>query len=393
MMRRLVPAWIALAVVLFIPAIAAAQSGHVLGTILDRDGKPWPDVTVVMKSDSGRTYTLKTDKEGKFSQIGLTPGVYTFAYTNDATKLNYADSHQVVAAGDTTFTVNFKDILAQQQAAHPEQQKAQQEAATQFKGMKAHVDAGNAALSDSEDLRKQLKAAPADQKPAIQDKLNADYATAVTKLQAAEQAVGAKDAKNHAVIWSNLGVAYNLEGHYDDSVSAYQKAIDLNPQAIYYTGLSAALANSVAALTDPAAITAKIAEAGSDCDKAAALDPTTAAATTSRCWKNIGIVLSNKGDLKDAVAPLQKATVADPKDAQTWYLLGSAFTGMIDSKQEGDKMTYIIPPGTSDAYQKCIDVDPNGPNAAQCKTMLDALAGMGDPQSTTVGTRKPAKKK
>jgi tetratricopeptide (TPR) repeat protein len=393
MMRRLIPAWIALAVALFLPVIAAAQEGHVVGTVLDRDAKPWPGVTVVMKSDSGRNYTLKTDKDGRFTQIGLTPGLYTFTYSNDAQKLNYTDQHQVAVDGDTTFTVNFKDILAQQQAAHPEQQKAQQEAANQFKGMKAHVDAGNAALSDSDDLRKQLKAATADQKPAIQDKLNADYATAISELQAAEQAVGAKDTKNHAVIWSNLGVAYNLAGRYDDSISAYQKAIDLNPQAVYYTGLSAALSNSAAAQTDPAAMTAKIADAGADCDKAAALDPTTAATATARCWKNIGIVLSNKGDLKDAVAPLQKATTADPKDAQTWYLLGSAFTGMIDSKQDGDKMTYTIPPGTADAYQKCIDVDPNGSYATQCKSMIDALAGMSGPQSTTVGTRKPAKKK
>jgi tetratricopeptide (TPR) repeat protein len=396
MIRRLIPVWIALAFALFLPAIAAAQSGHVIGQILDRDAKPWPGVTIVLKSDSGRTFTVKTDKDGRFSQIGLTPGIYTFTYSfSGATpgdSLNYADQHQVVAESDTTVNINFKTILEQQKAAHPEQQQAQQEAANQFKGMKAHVDAGVAALSDSEDLRKQLKAAPADQKSAIQEKLNADYQTAVTELQAAEQAVGAKDTKNHAVIWSNLGVAYNLSGKYEDGANAYQKAIDLNPQASYYTGLSSALANSAAALSDQAAISAKIAEAGADCDKATALDPTPGA--SARCWKNIGIVLTNKGNLKDAVAPLIKSTQMDPKDAQTWYLLGSAYTGMIDSKQEGDKLTYIIPPGTADSYQKCIDADPTGPYAAQCKTMIDSLTAMGAGESTMVGTKKqPSKKK
>ena len=59
--------------------------------------------------------------------------------------------------------------------------------------------------------------------------------------------------------------------------------------------------------------------------------------------------------MKEAVAPLQKAAQADPKDQITWYMLGSALTATIDTKQEGDKMTYIIPPGTGEAYQKCID--------------------------------------
>jgi predicted Zn-dependent protease len=129
-------------------------------------------------------------------------------------------------------------------------------------------------------------------------------------------------------------------------------------------------------------------DAGADCDKAAALDPTSA----GKCWKNIGIILSNKGDLKDAVPPLQKATQIDVKDAQAWYLLGSAYTGMIDSKQEGDKMVYVIPPGTADAYQKCIDADPTGPYAAQAKSMLDSLTAMGGGESTTVGEIKKKKK-
>jgi tetratricopeptide (TPR) repeat protein len=391
-MRRMIPVWIALAAILLLPTIAAAQNAHVTGQVLDRDGKPWPGVSVALKSDSGRNYTLKTDKDGKFSQIGLSAGLYTFTFSNPngPDKLDYSEQHQLVTDQDNNIVINFKEILARQSTEHPEAQKQQQEAATAFKGMKAHVDAGVAAISDSDDLRKQLKAAPADQKSAIQDKLNADYQTAITELQLAEQGVSAKDTKNHAVIWSNLGVAYNLAGRYDEGSAAYQKAIDMNPQPSYYTGMSSSLANLASAQTDPAAVIAKITEAGSDCDKAVALDPTAPAA---RCWKNIGIVLSNKGDFKDAVGPLQKASQADPKDAQTWFLIGSAYTGLIEPKQEGDKITYIIPPGAADAFQKCIDLDPSGPYAGQAKQNLDALAAMGGGDSTTVGTRRPPKKK
>jgi len=383
--------WAALTLFLALAAAAAAQNASVSGQVLDRDGKPWPGVTVTIKSDVGRIFTLKTDKDGKFSQIGLTPGAYNVTYSLPP-DLNYQTQRQVSSGGENDFSVNFQKIAAQQ-GANPEEQKKREEAQNQFKNMKAHVDAGVAALSDADQLKQQLKAATADQKSGIQDKMNADYQTAITELQQAEQAVGAKDTKNHAVILSNLGIAQNLAGHYDDSISSYQKAIDLNPQPGYYAGLSQALANSAGAQTDPAVASAKIADAGSNCDKAAALETPPNPANNARCWKNIGIVLTNKGDLKNAIAPLQKATTADPKDAQAWYLLGSAYTGTIDTKQEGDKMTYIIPPGTGDAYQKCIDADPNGPYAAQCKQMLDSLAQMSGGEATAIGMKPKTQKK
>jgi len=385
-MRR----WAALVMCLAFAAVARAQSASVAGQVLDRDGKPWPDVTITIKSESGRSFTLKTDKDGKFNQIGLSPGLYTAIFSKPPELASYTVQHQVSSGEPVDFSVNFK-LLVAQQGPSAEDQKKREEAQNQFKNMKAHVDAGIAALADADDLRKQLKTATADQKSGLQDKINTDYQTAISELQQAEQGVGAKDTKNHAVILSNLAIANNLAGHYDDSIGAYQKAIDLNPQAGYYAGLSQALANSVSTQTDPAVVSAKIAEAGSNCDKAAALDPTPA--NTARCWKNIGIVLTNKGDLKNAIAPLVKATQSDPKDAQAWYLLGSAYTGTIDTKQEGDKMTYVIPPGTSDAYQKCIDADPNGPYAPQCKSMLDSLAQMAGGEATTVGARPKATKK
>jgi hypothetical protein len=97
--------------------------------------------------------------------------------------------------------------------------------------------------------------------------------------------------------------------------------------------------------------------------------------------------------LKDAIAPFQKATQANPKDAQAWFLLGSAFTGTIDTKQEGDKVVYIIPPGTAESYQKCIDADPNGPYAPQAKAALDNIAQLSGGVQTQIGTDSKKKKK
>lgn len=389
-MKRLTRALMALAAILACATIAAAQSGHVNGQVFDKDGKPWPGITVVMKSDSGRTYTFKTDKDGKFTQLGLTVGLYTITLS-DSSGLNYSQQNQVQSDQDTDITINFKTLLEQGKAApSAEQQKTQQESQNKFKEMQTHFNAGRAALDDYDVTKKQLAATPADQRQALQDKMDTDAKTAVSELAMAEQGVQTKDTKNHAVVWSNLAQAYEKGGQMQEAVDAYQKAIDLQPSAGIYQNQSTALAALAVSETDPKAQADKLAAASSDCDKAAQLDPNPTAALA--CWKNIGIILTGKSDFKDAVPPLLKATQLSPKDVQAWFLLGSAYTGLITPNQQGDKITYDIPAGTTDAYQKVIDLDPNGPYAAQAKQNLDALAAMAGGDATAVGVR-PKKKK
>jgi tetratricopeptide (TPR) repeat protein len=390
-MRRLVHVLGVLAFVLLLTATVKAQEGRVTGQVFDMNGKPWPDVTVTLKSDTGRTFTLKTDKDGKYSQIGMPGGTYEITLTNQAAGLNFKQQQIVIKPDDSNnFDFNFKQLMAQQQGTPQaaEEQKKRQEAQNAFKEMQTHFNNGKAALDDSDTLRKQLATMPADQKTATQDKINTDYQTAISELQQAEQGVQAKDTKNHAVVLSTLGQAYDRAGRYSDAVNAYQKAIDMNPQPSYYVDLSTATVNAAAAQPDTSDLTAKVTEAGSDCDKAGTLDPT----LTARCWKNIGIVLSNKNHLAEAVVPLQKATAADAKDAQAWFLLGGALTSEITSKQDGNKLTYTFPPGLTDAYQHCIDADPNGPYAAQAKATLDGLNQLSGGTSTIVNERKTKKK-
>ncbi len=392
-MRRLMHVLGALVFVLLLAATVRAQEGRVAGQVLDMNGKPWAGITVTLKSDTGRTFTLKTDKDGKYSQIGIPGGIYAITLTdpaNPAAGLNFSEKQQVKPDDSNVFDFNFKEIMAQQQTnpANAEAEKKRQESQNAFKEMQTHFNNGRAALDDSDTLRKQMATMPADQKTATQDKMNADYQTAITELEQAEKGVQPKDVKNHAVVLSTLGQAYDRAGRYSDAVAAYQKAIDMNPQPSYYVDLSTATVNAATAQTDTTDLAAKVTEAGADCDKAGTLDPT----LTARCWKNIGIVLSNKNHLAEAVVPLQKATAADAKDAQAWYLLGGALANQITSKQEGTKLTYTFPPGLTDAYQHCIDADPNGPYAAQAKATLDGLNQLSGGTSTLVNERKSKKK-
>jgi len=114
----------------------------------------------------------------------------------------------------------------------------------------------------------------------------------------------------------------------------------------------------------------KIDDAMAAYQKSAELDPPNAA----QAYRNAGITLYNVGKMKEAVEPLKKATELDPKSAQAWYLLGAALVGAMEYKQKGDKMEVIVQPGTVEAYQKAVELDPNGQYGQQAKQGLEALA-------------------
>jgi tetratricopeptide (TPR) repeat protein len=376
-MRGLITTCGSLVLALVFAVIAAAQgTGRLDGEVLDLQAKPFPDVNVEIKNpQTGQVYTTKTDKAGKFVQLGLRSGVYEITFKKDNPPVNYVAQLQVQEGQENTVKINFQEIAAKS-GPTAEELKKRQEEEQKFQGLKAHFDAGMAALNDSRTVKGQLASAPPDQKSALQDKVNSDCQTAATELQQADQAAGDKDVNNHATILANLGLALDCENKFEDSAVAFQRSLDLKPQPSVYSALATDLAKA-----------GKFAEANGACEKGISLDPTVGGV----CWKNLGIVLSNGGKMKEAVVPLKKATESQPTDAQAWYLLGNAMAGTIDTKQEGDKLTYIIPPGTMEAYQKCIDVAPTGPYAAQAKQALDGLTALSGGDVTTISSRKKKK--
>jgi tetratricopeptide (TPR) repeat protein len=386
----------ALFIVCMFASIAAAQgTGRLNGEIIGLDGAPYAGKTVLLKNpDTGQTFTLKTDANGKFTQLALRSAVYTVTLPD----INYTEKTQVQDGQENTYKLDLKAVAAASAAAHPEENKKREDDADKFKNMKAHFQAGVDAMTAADAARTQAATAAADQKATLKQQRVTSCTTAITEFSAAEQNVTEKDINNHSMIFGNLGQANECAGKYDDAMADYQKAIDIKPQGAYYTGLATNLAQVGAAAKDPAEADAKFAAASEACDKGSALEAAApaeggkAAVATDTCYKNLGIVLSNKGKLKEAIPPLQKATTINPKDQQAWYLLGSAYTGTIDTKQQGDKMTYVIPPGTKDAYQKCVDIDAANGLGQQCKTMIDSLASMGAGDSTSEGKRPPKKK-
>jgi len=370
-MRRAKRIWAALAVAMamlavsawLVPDAAAQFTGRIYGQVLDREGKPFPGVTVVIRSERGQSWEVKTDKDGKYTQIGLPGGntLYTLSFkVKDQTI--WESQVRLASGADEKADLNIKEMIAKQGSALAEQQKQEEEAKKKFETLKTHFDAGVAAMTQAKQVRNDIQRAPADQRAPLQQKMQELSATAISELQASEKATSPTDPNRHIVL-AQLADAYESGGRFEDAVTTYQKAIELKPsEATYYNNM----ANSLAKL-------GRIEEARAAYEKSAALDP----ANAVNAWRNFGIVLYNAGRMKEAIEPLHKSLELDPKSAQSWYLLGAALVNTMGYKQEGDRIIPILQPGTIEAYQKAIELDPNGTYGLQAKQGLEALKQMG----------------
>ena len=91
---------------------------------------------------------------------------------------------------------------------------------------------------------------------------------------------------------------------------------------------------------------------------------------------------------KQASDAFIKATELDPKNADTWYLLGSALLSQMETKQVGSDMVGVTKPGTVEAFQKCLDLAPSGPHAEEVKQTLASIASLTGGESTKIKVRK-----
>ena len=356
-------------------------SGTVKGVCKDPQGNPIVDGVVVWANqDNGQKYTLKTNKKGEYFSLGIAAGTYTATlYKNaDDAKANKELFHfgkVPVTLDETTIDFDLKkqtEDSAKGQGLTPEQIKQRQEAEEKQKKEVNTVKV----------LNEKIVAANTAMRAG-------DFDTAISTLTEATQMDATRD-----IIWAQLADAYRGSAlkqtdraektkRLDEAAGDYQKAVDLklktmetgpkkpddNKQlAAYYNNLGEAAGKS-----------GKIDEAVKAYTQAAQINPDGAAGY----YYNIGAVLTNAGRVDDAIAAFDKCIAADPTKADAFYQKGVNLIGK--ATLQGDKM--VAPPGTAEAFQKYLELQPAGPYADVAKQML---ASIGSSVETGFGTKKKA---
>jgi tetratricopeptide (TPR) repeat protein len=366
---------IVVAVGLSAPLAFAQTTGTVKGICKDFEGKPIAQAEVLWTgTDSGHTYKLKTNNKGEYFSLGVVPGKYNVTLNKDGKEL-FHFSGVTVSLDETTLDFDLKKELAGQgQGMTAEQAKARAEQVAKIENEKKTVGT----------LNDKLKAASAASDAG-------DFETAIATLTEANQIDSTRD-----LIWFKLGDAYRMSApkqtdpaekqkRYEMAATNYQKAIDLRSasevaqkdpdhnvkMAAYYNNLAEAYAKSN-----------KVDDAMTNYNKAAQLDPAHAVTYLF----NEGAVLTNAGKVDDAIVAFDKVIAADPTKAEAYYWKGVNLIGKATLK--GDKM--VAPEGTAEAFQKYLELAPDGKLAQPAK---DMLASIGATIETGFGTKKKPVKK
>ena len=151
--------------------------------------------------------------------------------------------------------------------------------------------------------------------------------------QALEQAeVFFKQFPNSSVLYNICGGVYNAIGQLDASISAYNKALAINP------GFALAFNNKGNSCQEQG----KLKEAIEAYEKALSIEPNYAAA-----YSNMGRALTKQGKLKEAIKAYRKALAIKPDYAQAHNNIGM-------SLEEQGKLNEAI-----EAYEKALSIEPD----------------------------------
>ena len=339
------------------------------------------DLTVPFK-DEKFTNTVEIDKEGNYTATGVAPGEY-FIYVQQGA--NAVDRMQVKLAAGEEKTVDFDmtraeyiDKMSPEEKKTLAEYKAKNTAAVnankQIAGLNATLQSVRADMkSPSPNFEKDLTdikqatdarpeepllwatqgevqlaqadhAAAEDRKnkvaPSTDDKVKMGYTDAITSYKKAEDLMASGKTPNvaqQASIYNQLGTIYGKAGQPTDASAAFDKAVSLQPASagLYYENAAATLYNSK---QDQAALDAA-----------------------------------------------NKAITADPNRPKAYYIKGQE---LLQKATVDAKGAIVPPPGCVDAFQKYLELAPDGPEASAVKETLTAMG-----QKVTTKYRAPGAKR
>jgi len=365
------------------PRPLVEEMGSIVGQVTNPTGQPQSGGAVSFIRLGGGMYaieTLKVGYDGSFTGR-VPPGRYKAIY-NQAGMGPDQETDQVdmieVAAGQTTrvdIDMSREEFVSK---LSPEKQK-------QLTDMKAQ----NASAISANQV---IRALNADLLIVVQDIKDADGARATAAQTLGAGASSAElDAKEHeiktakyteietmmlrdtaaksdaAILWAYLGQAELGLRKLAEAETDYKRALDvdttaskpnLNVQGMAQAGLGEVYAR-----------TGRVSEANAAYDSAAKLDLSRA----GFYYRNEAIVFFQLGNGEAQVAAAEQAIQVDPTNALIYYLKGN---GLVQKTTLDPKTSRLMaPPGCVEAYEKYLELAPNGPYASDVRKILAGLTG------------------
>jgi len=406
-MKRTISIWLGLVTLALLPALAqtpapAAQAaptgptGKLHGHVTNPTGAPQTGGTVSLigvglasgpglKASTSDKGTFPVDGNGDYS-VDVAPGTYRLVYRTPGMaadkEADHVDNVKVMQGQDTAQDVDMsrKEYI---DALPPEQKK-------QLEDLKKH----NSEALKANEVIKNLNA---DLKIVTQDIKDADgaHATAVSTLGAAASKadIDAKEAEiktakyteietlmkkdteakpDASILWAQLGQAQAGLKQYDDAIVTFKKVIDLETNSKKPNPAVQGLADS--GLGEIYARTNKVQEANDAYDAAAKVNPTQA----GFYLKNEAVIFFQTNQADAQVAAADKGIAIDPNQALLYYLKGNGLVQKTTMDPKTNKL--VAPPGCMEAYQKYLQLAPDGPYAGEVKGIL---AGFNQTVDTT----------
>ena len=360
---------------------AMAQQGSMEGNVKGPDGKPLGGAMVkIDRTDIKAHYQVKTDKKGHYFHAGLPYGTYNVSIELDGKDQLVTQGVPLRGGDPINVPIDLSQAAAAQQAA---EQKAQSAQAAADAGRRETAGEKAAREKAEKDREAELK-----KNKELNDTFNAGLAAAQQKQY--DQAVAdfqkaSELGPTQNVVWAQLAEAeMNFAGtksgaeadaEMQKGLAAYAKAIELKADdAGYHNNYALALARAK-----------KFPEAQAELTKAATLDPPNA----GRYYYNLGALLVNAGQNEPAGEAFKAAIEKDPNYADAQYQYGVYLLSKATVSADG-KVTPV--PGTADAFQKYLQLKPDGPFADSAKSMLASLGSSIDTSYKAPGSNKKGKK-
>ena len=409
----------AVLILALLTGLAAAQTTTIKGKVTDREGKPMEGAKVQFKNlDDGTKYELKINKKGEYFSLGIKPGPYDLTLLSKEGQQVFKLNKVPVSVDDTknVFDIDLKKEMGAQAAA-PGGQPANAESSSSSSGAVSTADAQQPAPTTSSGgaaaqapTAQQQSGAPQELTEEQQKKLTPEQKKEYEEYQKAVKENLKRKGLNSIL---QQAQAASKAGNYDESIRLLQGVTQQAPDIpLTWAILGDYQSQSARKMTDAAARKQRFAESFASFQKAVQLGQNstdTQAKTELPRWKlglgsaadgaakyddaitafsgveqdstsdpkltglaayNHGLILTKTGKVDEAAAEFDKAVKLDPALTEAYYQKGTALIAKATADKNGK---IVAPPGTEEAFQKYLELNPSGKNAEAATAQLEFL--------------------